>query len=242
MFYLPWGDTSCPVCRYCQTPEEMADQISMQCGSYELHSRHTAVPKELEETKLLNQSLHDNEDIFKTFTRHLQDIFKTFQAALEKELKELRNKLHSRHTVVQKQLEDERLLTKSLNSNLDIYKASETALKGKITELENKLEASTVAWNIERREREQKLSEIINEKHSLEEKNEKLHLLLTRVLREHQDDRARNQELQTQVTSLEAKLKEVAEEKDKEIIELKKWVQQASIYIKAQLEKAGQQQ
>uniref|UniRef100_A0A0B7A5Q6 BRCA1-associated protein n=1 Tax=Arion vulgaris TaxID=1028688 RepID=A0A0B7A5Q6_9EUPU len=30
-----WGDTSCPVCRYCQTPEEVADQKCMQCGSHE---------------------------------------------------------------------------------------------------------------------------------------------------------------------------------------------------------------
>ncbi|KAK3856559.1 hypothetical protein Pcinc_037118 [Petrolisthes cinctipes] len=28
-----WGDTSCPVCRYCQTPEEMPDQRCSLCGS-----------------------------------------------------------------------------------------------------------------------------------------------------------------------------------------------------------------
>lgn len=28
-----WGDTSCPVCRYCQTPEEMPDQRCSMCGS-----------------------------------------------------------------------------------------------------------------------------------------------------------------------------------------------------------------
>ncbi|XP_060558731.1 BRCA1-associated protein-like [Ruditapes philippinarum] len=30
-----WGDTSCPVCRYCQTPEEAADNRCMKCGSQE---------------------------------------------------------------------------------------------------------------------------------------------------------------------------------------------------------------
>lgn len=30
-----WGDTSCPVCRYCQTPEEVADNRCMKCGSQE---------------------------------------------------------------------------------------------------------------------------------------------------------------------------------------------------------------
>lgn len=28
-----WGDTSCPVCRYCQTPEEIPDQRCSLCGS-----------------------------------------------------------------------------------------------------------------------------------------------------------------------------------------------------------------
>ncbi|XP_042886003.1 BRCA1-associated protein-like [Penaeus japonicus] len=28
-----WGDTSCPVCRYCQTPEETPDQRCLLCGS-----------------------------------------------------------------------------------------------------------------------------------------------------------------------------------------------------------------
>ncbi|XP_052213652.1 BRCA1-associated protein-like isoform X4 [Dreissena polymorpha] len=30
-----WFDTSCPVCRYCQTPEEVADNRCMKCGSHE---------------------------------------------------------------------------------------------------------------------------------------------------------------------------------------------------------------
>ncbi|KAL4223545.1 hypothetical protein ACF0H5_017016 [Mactra antiquata] len=30
-----WGDTSCPVCRYYQTPEEIADNRCMKCGSQE---------------------------------------------------------------------------------------------------------------------------------------------------------------------------------------------------------------
>lgn len=28
---------SCPVCRYCQTPEEVADSRCMKCGSQEVH-------------------------------------------------------------------------------------------------------------------------------------------------------------------------------------------------------------
>lgn len=30
-----WGDTSCPVCRYCQIPEETPDQRCLLCGSFD---------------------------------------------------------------------------------------------------------------------------------------------------------------------------------------------------------------
>lgn len=32
---VKWGDTSCPVCRYAQTPEPIADSHCMECGMLE---------------------------------------------------------------------------------------------------------------------------------------------------------------------------------------------------------------
>lgn len=29
---VKWGDTSCPICRYAQTPEPLADSRCMECG------------------------------------------------------------------------------------------------------------------------------------------------------------------------------------------------------------------
>jgi len=31
---VKWGDTSCPICRYAQTPEPLADSRCMECGRY----------------------------------------------------------------------------------------------------------------------------------------------------------------------------------------------------------------
>lgn len=31
---VKWGDTSCPICRYAQTPEPLADSHCMECGKH----------------------------------------------------------------------------------------------------------------------------------------------------------------------------------------------------------------
>ncbi|CAG5135763.1 unnamed protein product [Candidula unifasciata] len=249
-----WEDTSCPVCRYCQTPEEVADQKCMQCGSHEslwiclicgnvgcgryvgLHAY-----KHFQDTNhTYAMQLGTNRVWDYAGDNYVHRLAQNKSDGKLVEVDEGGNEVQE-EKLDSITLEYTYLLTTQLESQR-LYFMEQISLA--VKDVEAKLEESTARWENERQERERtecRLSEISKEKQSLEKKCNQLHSRATSVLAELQEERQMNiclrdnqQHWQTRVTALEGKLKDLTEKKDQEITELKEQLRDVMFYLEAQ--------
>ncbi|KAK3707696.1 hypothetical protein RRG08_050511 [Elysia crispata] len=254
-----WGDTSCPVCRYCQTPEEVADQRCMSCGSHE--SLWIC---------LICGNVGCGRYVGLHAYRHFQDTNHTYAMQLgtnrvwdyagDNYVHRLaQNKSDGKLVQVDEggnEIQEEKLdsitleytylLTTQLESQR-LYFMEQIAEA--VKDVEAKLAESTQRWEQEREEREKaecKLSEVTKEKQNLEKKYQQLHSRTTKVLAELQEERQlnkclrENQQLwQGKVSALEERLKSSTETRDKEVSDLQEQLRDVMFYLEAQQKLAG---
>ncbi|CAL1548415.1 unnamed protein product [Lymnaea stagnalis] len=249
-----WGDTSCPVCRYCQTPEEVADQRCMQCGSHEslwiclicglvgcgryvgLHAY-----KHFQDTNhTYAMQLGTNRVWDYAGDNYVHRLAQNKSDGKLVEVDEGGNEMQE-EKLDSITLEYTYLLTTQLESQrLYFMEQIQEAVK----DLESKLKESSERWEKERSERERaecKLSELSKEKNILEKKCSQLTSRTAKVLSELQDERQMNKSLrenqqlwQEKTKGLEERLKQVSDKKDQEISELQEQLRDIMFYLDAQ--------
>ncbi|KAK7480039.1 hypothetical protein BaRGS_00028676, partial [Batillaria attramentaria] len=249
-----WGDTTCPVCRYCQTPEEVPDQRCMECGSQE--SLWIC---------LICGSVGCGRYVGLHAYRHFQETNHTYAMQLGSNRvwdyagdnyvhRLAQNKSDGKlvqvdegGNVVQEEkldsitLEYTYLLTTQLESQRryfeeKIIEATEDANR-RVIELEDQLKEE----RDDKHKMVERLSEVTKEKHVLDKKCSQLQGRLSKVLGELQEERDINKSLlenqqlwQKRVTSLETTVKDLSESKDKEISELRDQLRDVMFYLEAQ--------
>ncbi|XP_059177999.1 BRCA1-associated protein-like [Physella acuta] len=249
-----WGDTSCPVCRYCQTPEAVADQRCMQCGSHE--SLWIC---------LICGNVGCGRYVDQHAYKHFQDTNHTYAMQLgtnrvwdyagDNYVHRLaQNKSDGKLVEVDEggnEIQEEKLdsitleytylLTTQLESQrLYFMEQIQEAVK----DVETKLKESTDRLEKERLEREKtecKLSEVSKEKFSLEKKVAQLTARTSKVASDLQDERQMNKSLlenqqvwQGKITMLEERLKQISDKKDQEIAELQEQLRDVMFFLDAQ--------
>ncbi|XP_046579416.1 BRCA1-associated protein-like [Haliotis rubra] len=249
-----WGDTSCPVCRYSQTPEEVADNHCMKCGSNEslwicLICGHVGCGRYV--------GLHAY--------RHFQDTNHTYAMQLGNNRvwdyagdnyvhRLVQNKSDGKlvevdegGNVVQDEkldsltLEYTYLLTTQLESQRQYF---EEKMEETIKEAEERVLEAKERWkkvNFEREVLARQLTDINKEKQSLDKKCSHYHERLSKSLCQLKEEQQMNtclrdnQQLwQNKVTALENKLKDSLAVKDKEVRDLQDQLRDIMFYLEAQ--------
>ncbi|XP_025089769.1 BRCA1-associated protein-like [Pomacea canaliculata] len=249
-----WGDTSCPVCRYCQTPEEVPDQRCMQCGSQEslwiclicgsvgcgryvgLHAY-----KHFQETNhTYAMQLGSNRVWDYAGDNYVHRLVQNKSDGKLVQVDEGGNVFHE-EKLNSITLEYTYLLTTQLESQRQYFE--EKILEAtkdanlRVTELQAQLESVCD----DKEQMALKLKEAMKEKQSLDKKCSNLHNRLTKVLTELQEERdmnkclLENQQLwQKRVTNLESHVKDLSASKEKEIADLREQLRDVMFFLEAQ--------
>lgn len=249
-----WGDTTCPVCRYCQTPEELPDQRCMQCGSQESLwiclicgcigcGRYVG----LHAYKHFQDTNHTY--AMQLGTNHVWDyagdnyVHRLAQNKSDGKLVQLGE--HNSSVTDEKldsiTLEYTYLLTTQLESQRRFF--------------EEKIIEETKEANLRVKEREEQLTALskekdaiaarlvdsTKEKQALDRKCNQMHSKLGKVIHDLQEEQdmnkclRENQQLwQKRVTTLETTVQDLAQAKDREIAELRDQLRDVMFYLEAQ--------
>ncbi|KAK7088267.1 BRCA1-associated protein-like [Littorina saxatilis] len=249
-----WGDTTCPVCRYCQTPEEVPDQLCMQCGSQE--SLWIC---------LICGSVGCGRYVGLHAYKHFQETNHTYAMQLgtnrvwdyagDNYVHRLaQNKSDGKLVQVDeggRVIQEEKLDSITLEYTYLLT----TQLESQRRYFEEKIVEETKEANLRVKEAEDeltcvrsekgqvasRLSELTKEKHALDKKCTQMHGKLKKVLEELQEERDMNKCLmenqqiwQKRVTALETTVKDLTESKEKEISELREQLRDVMFYLEAQ--------
>ncbi|ESO93398.1 hypothetical protein LOTGIDRAFT_206528 [Lottia gigantea] len=249
-----WGDTSCPVCRYVQTPEETVDNRCMKCSSHEslwicLICGHVGCGRYV--------GLHAY--------RHFQETNHTYAMQLGNNKvwdyagdnyvhRLVQNKSDGKLVEVDEGgniVQDEKLdtltleYTNLLTTQLDSQRLYfEDQMLEVTKQYKEQVDELSKRWTTQMEELDNKgyvLTEVSKEKQSLEKRCSNLHSRLTKALTELQDEKQMNKCLrenqsqwQERVGALESQIKDTTENKDKEIKDLKEQLRDVMFYLEAQ--------
>lgn len=249
-----WGDTTCPVCRYCQTPEEVPDQRCMQCGSQEslwiclicgsvgcgryigLHAyKHFQETNHTYAMQLGSNRVWDyaGDNYVHRLAQNKSDgklvqVDEGGNVVHEEKLDSITLEytyLLTTQLESQRRYFEEKIIEATKEANLRVIEL-EDQLK---EERDNKLKVTA------------KLSDATREKQSLDRKCTQLQSRMTKVLSELQEERdmnkclLENQQLwQKRVSALETSVKDLTESKEKEISELRDQLRDVMFYLEAQ--------
>ncbi|KAF8786202.1 BRCA1-associated protein like [Argiope bruennichi] len=247
-----WGDTSCPVCRYSQTPELMPDNRCVACGSQEslwiclicgnigcgryvdghayhhyLETQHTYA------MQLGNNRVWDYAgDNY--VHRLVQNKTDGKPVELEPVWVENEEKMDSM------QLEYTYLLTSQLEAQRHYFEDRLTRIETEALKQLEEMKEKTKHAVDERKQLEEKLNRVTKEKQSMDKKISQLTSKVNRIAMELKDEKEinkclrQNQALWQQKLSIADKaLKEVRETKDKEITDLQEQVRDLMFYFDA---------
>ncbi|KAK6170364.1 hypothetical protein SNE40_018774 [Patella caerulea] len=249
-----WGDTSCPVCRYIQTPEETVDNRCMKCSSHEslwicLICGHVGCGRYV--------GLHAY--------RHFQETNHTYAMQLGNNQvwdyagdnyvhRLVQNKSDGKLVEVDEGgniVQDEKLdtltleYTNLLTTQLDSQRLYfEDQMVEATKQYQEQVEELTKRWKTQMEELETKgfaFSEVYKEKQALERKCSNLHNRLTKALTDLQDEKQMNsclrenqKQWQDRVAALESEVKKVSTVKDAEIKDLQDQLRDVMFYFEAQ--------
>ncbi|XP_023816620.1 BRCA1-associated protein isoform X1 [Oryzias latipes] len=249
-----WEDASCPVCRYCQTPEPVEENKCFECGVQEnlwiclicghigcgrYVSRHAY--KHFEETQhtyAMQLTNHRVWDYAGDNYVHRLVASKTDGKMVQFECE---GDTCQEEKVDGLQLEFSYLLTSQLESQRIYWENKIVHLEKETAEEINNMKAK-FKETLERCDNlEQRLGEISKERQSLEKKSTQLSgrvLKLSQELKEEQEMnrclRANQAQLQAQLAEEERKAKESGERKDAVIAELQEQLRDVMFYLETQ--------
>ncbi|XP_028274415.1 BRCA1-associated protein [Parambassis ranga] len=250
-----WEDASCPVCRYCQTPEPVEENKCFECGVQEnlwiclicghigcgrYVSRHAY--KHFEETQhtyAMQLTNHRVWDYAGDNYVHRLVASKTDGKMVQYECEG--DSCHQAEKIDALQLEYSYLLTSQLESQRIYWENKIVHLEKETAEEINNMK-SKFKETLERCDNlEQRLGEITKDRQSMEKKCSQLNsrvLKLSQELKEEQEMnrclRANQAQLQTQLAEEECKGKESGERKDVMIAELQEQLRDVMFYLETQ--------
>ncbi|XP_024154632.1 BRCA1-associated protein [Oryzias melastigma] len=249
-----WEDASCPVCRYCQTPEPVEENKCFECGVQEnlwiclicghigcgrYVSRHAY--KHFEETQHTYAMQLTNHRVWD----YAGDNYVHRLVASKTDGKMVQFECEGDTCQDEKidalQLEYSYLLTSQLESQRIYWENKIVHLEKETAEEINNMKAK-FKETLERCDNlEQRLGEISKERQSLEKKSTQLNgrvLKLSQELKEEQEMnrclRANQAQLQAQLAEEERKAKESGERKDTVIAELQEQLRDVMFYLETQ--------
>ncbi|XP_041348267.1 BRCA1-associated protein-like isoform X2 [Gigantopelta aegis] len=230
-----WGDTSCPVCRYCQTPEEVADNRCMNCGSHEslwicLICGHVGCGRYVELHAYRHFQDTNHTYVMQLGSNQVWDyagdnyVHRLVQNKSDGKLVEVDEggNLLREEKVDSLTLEYTYLLTTQLESQRQYF---EKQMQAALKEADEKVEEAQRRWSATTKQLgciENQLADVTKEKQGLDKKCTQYHSRLVKVLKDLQEEKEMNQCLrdnqqlwQKKVSMLEEKLELVSQDKDK---------------------------
>lgn len=249
-----WGDTSCPVCRYCQTPEETADQRCMTCGSQEslwiclicgnigcgryveLHAyKHFQETQHTYAMQIGNSRVWDyvGDNFVHRLVQSKGD--GKLVAVEDQQSSEMDGKADSLS------LEYTYLLTSQLEQQRKYFEQRMTQVEKSAQERADVLDVKykTATDDLDRVKVE--LQAVNKEKQGLEKKCSHLHSRLASALKDLQEEKQMNKCLlenqqvwQKKVTVLEGKVHDLTQNKEQEIQELREQLRDVMFFMEAQ--------
>ncbi|KAL3856749.1 hypothetical protein ACJMK2_011472 [Sinanodonta woodiana] len=249
-----WGDTSCPVCRHVQTPEEVADNRCMKCGSPEslwmclicghigcgryvgMHAyRHFQKTQHTYAMELGNNKVWDyvGENYVHRLVQNKSDgkIIQVDESGHPVEQEKLDSLTLEYTYLLTNQLESQRLY---FEEKMNLV---EKEAHNKVTELETQMLKCTK----ECQQLKGTVRDLMQEKQQTEKKYNHIHGRLKKALQDLQEEREMNKCLldnqhvwQKKVATLEVQIKEFNEKKDQEIQDLKEQLRDVMFFVEAQ--------
>jgi len=250
-----WGDTTCPVCRYCQAPELSQDNKCFECGSQESlwiclicghvgcgryvagHAfHHFTLTQHCYSMQLGNNRVWDYAG-----DNYVHRLVQNKSDGKLIEVDESGNVVQEGEKLDSITLEYTYLLTSQLESQRLYFEEKmnlvESEARSQVEEMEKETRNVVAKYS----EIEDKLTSVTKEKTTLETKSSKLSTKLGGVLRELQEEKTLNTNLrenqslwQKKVEDLEARLKRVEEEKKRETQDLKEQLRDVMFYLEGQ--------
>lgn len=249
-----WEDATCPVCRYCQTPEPVEENKCFECGVQEnlwiclicghigcgrYVSRHAY--KHFEETQHTYAMQLTNHRVWD----YAGDNYVHRLVASKTDGKIVQYECEGDSCQDEKidalQLEYSYLLTSQLDSQR-IYWENKIVHLEKDTAEEIKNMKSKFKETIEKCDSlEQKLNQLVKEKQSLEKKCTQVNTRLAKLSVELQEEqemnkclRANQSQLQARLKEEERRLRETSEQKERQITELQEQLRDVMFYLETQ--------
>lgn len=246
---VKWGDSTCPICRYVQTPELTQSSVCMECegtealwiclicghvgcGRYQgahaaSHHRNTNHTYALQiGTNRVWDYAGDN-----FVHRLLQNKTDGKLVATNSPGNEGEEKIDSM------QLEFTYLLTSQLDTQRQHYEEllvrKESSMASDMKKILNEIEKIRV----DNSQIDQKLNNVVKEKQQLEKKLTAMNARLTTVLRDLEEEKQFSKTLQLNHTSWQTKyasLEKLYKEKEQEVVDLKEQVRDLMFYMEAQ--------
>ncbi|RWS16405.1 brca1-associated protein-like protein [Dinothrombium tinctorium] len=251
-----WGDTSCPVCRYCQTPEPVPDNRCFECGSQQdslwicLVCGHIGCGRYVE-----GHAYNHYCETQHTYAMQLGMNNRVWDYAGDNYVHRLlQNKSDGKPVEVEcdnQRINDEKidavqleytyLLTNQLESQRHYYEETIARIEKEAREqIEDIIDKSKIVSE-EKEKLESKYSAIAKEKQAMEKKLNQLATKLNKVVAELEEEKEinkclrENQSLWNQkLQESETQLKLLVEKKDKEVKDLQEQVRDLMFYLEAQ--------
>jgi len=266
-----WGDTTCPVCRYCQSPESSQDNKCFECGSQESlwiclicghvgcgryvagHAfNHFTITQHCYSMQLGNNRVWDyaGDNYVHRLVQNKGDgkLIEVDESGNVVEGEKLDSITLEYTYLLTSQLESQRLYFEE-KMNL-VEEDAHIQIDDARTQVDEMVEKTRTIL-LKNTELDEQLAAIAKEKTTLEAKSTKLSTKLTSVLRELQEEKALNSNLrenqsewQKKVESLETRLRKVEEEKARETQDLREQLRDVMFYLEGQkkIEEAEQNQ
>ncbi|XP_052800633.1 BRCA1-associated protein-like [Mya arenaria] len=249
-----WFDTSCPVCRYSQTPEEVDENRCMKCGSQEslwiclicgnigcgryigLHAyRHFQETQHTYAMELGNNKVWDY-----IGDNYVHRLVQNKSDGKLVQVDEGGNPVQD-EKIDALNLEYTYLLTNQLDSQRLYFEEKMGDVESAMFEKVHLLEEENMSLAEQCSKLHMNLECAIKDKHMSEKKCTQLQTRLKKVFHDLQEEREINKSLQRnqdewkqRVTTLECEMKKFTDAKDKEISELREQLRDVMFYVEAQ--------
>lgn len=249
-----WGDTSCPVCRYCQTPEEVADNRCMKCGSQEslwiclicgnigcgryvgLHAfKHFQETQHTYAMELGNNKVWDY-----VGDNYVHRLIQNKSDGKLVQVDEGGNPVHD-EKLDSLNLEYTYLLTNQLESQRLYFEEKIDVIEKVAFEKVHVVEDENQSLAENCRKYEHAIETLSKEKQTLDKKCSQMQRQLKKALHDLQEEKEMNKCLlenqsvwQQRVTGLEVQIRELTQMKDKELTEMKEQLRDIMFYVEGQ--------
>jgi len=250
-----WGDTTCPVCRYCQAPEISQDNKCFECGSQESlwiclicghvgcgryvagHAfHHFTLTQHCYSMQLGNNRVWDYAG-----DNYVHRLVQNKSDGKLIEVDESGNVIQEGEKLDSITLEYTYLLTSQLESQRLYFEEKMSLVESEARSQVEEMEKETRNVIDKYSEIEDRMAAVAREKSSIETKSAKLSTKLGSVLRDLQEEKALNTNLrenqslwQEKVDDLETRLRNVEVEKARETQDLKEQLRDVMFYLEGQ--------